>query len=62
MTPREYSIARGTGVRSVYDDVAAGRIPHILVGNRRCVRILRGPAMRLLTGERIDSEIAKPQR
>ncbi|MGA7283188.1 MAG: hypothetical protein WBW87_01470 [Candidatus Cybelea sp.] len=62
MTPLEYAQARGTGVRSVYDDLAAGRIPHILVGKRNRIRILRRPAMALLTGERNEPEVVKAPR
>jgi hypothetical protein len=48
MTVAEYSRVSGLSEYSIRQEIAAGRIPHLRVGRRGLVRILRIPALAAL--------------
>lgn len=45
MTVREYARLAGVGEHAVREDIRLGRVPHVRVGFRGLVRILRRPAL-----------------
>ncbi len=51
MPVAEYVEASGLSEYTVRQEIAAGRIPHIKVGKRGLIRILRLPAIAALCGD-----------
>jgi excisionase family DNA binding protein len=54
MSVKQYAKLAGVGEHAVYQEIAAGRLPHRRFGLRGLIRILRRPALAQLGFEEDD--------